>query len=70
MGQFCHIIARDLSLDHVAIVTNPADKRCRIQQFDDEGGSRNRMTLRIEPKEKAHEKGSSAESSADFSGDE
>ena len=49
MGQFCYIIARDIALDHVAIVTHPADKRCRIEQFSVEGGTRNRMTWRIEP---------------------
>lgn len=50
MGRLCHIIARDLSLDHVAIVEHPADKRCRVQHFDVEGGSRNRMTWKIESK--------------------
>ncbi|WP_142049412.1 hypothetical protein [Achromobacter sp. SLBN-14] len=49
MGRFCYIIAKDLSLDHVAIVEHPADKRCRIQNFDVEGGSRNRMTWKVEP---------------------
>lgn len=53
MGRFCYIIARDLSLDHVAIVEHPADKRCRVQHFDVEGGSRNRMTWKIEPKKNA-----------------
>lgn len=54
MGKFCHIIARDLELDHVAIVEHPADKRCRIQHFDAEGGSRNRMTWRVEAEKGAH----------------
>jgi hypothetical protein len=49
MGRFCYIIAKDLSLDHVAIVEHPADKRCRVQHFDVEGGSRNRMTWKVEP---------------------
>lgn len=53
MGRFCYIIAKDLSLDHVSIVEHPADKRCRVQHFDVEGGTRNRMTWKIEPKEDA-----------------
>lgn len=50
MGKFCCIIARDISLDHVAIVKEPADKRCRVEKFSVEGGVRNRMTWRVEPK--------------------
>ncbi len=53
MGRFCYIIAKDLSIDHVAIVEHPADKHCRVQHFDVEGGSRNRMTWKIEPKKDA-----------------
>lgn len=53
MGRFCYIIAKDLSIDHVAIVEHPADKRCRVQHFDVEGGTRNRMTWKIEPKKNA-----------------
>jgi len=48
MGRFCYIIAQDISLDHVAIVKEPADKRCRVEEFRVEGGVRNRMTWRIE----------------------
>lgn len=48
MGEFCHILARDISLDHVAIVTDPADKRCRVERFSVEGGYRNRMTWHVE----------------------
>lgn len=50
MGKFCYIIAGDVELDHVAIVENPADKRCRVRHFDVEGGSRNRMTWLVEKK--------------------
>lgn len=53
MGKFCNIIARDLSLDHVAIVEHPADKRCRVLHFDVDGGTRNRMSWKIEPKKNA-----------------
>lgn len=52
MGKFCYITARDLEIDHVSIVNYPADKRCRVQRFGDEGGQRNRMTWRIEPNER------------------
>ena len=48
MGKFCGIIAQDVKFEHVALVENPADKRCRIIQFEAEGGFRNRMTWRIE----------------------
>jgi hypothetical protein len=44
MGKFCYILARNLSVDHVAIVDSPADKRCRVRSFSVEGGNRNRMT--------------------------
>ena len=48
MGSFCCIIARDITLDHVAIVDHPADKRCRVERFSVDGGTRNRMTWKIE----------------------
>ena len=48
MGEFCSIIARDLEIDHFAIVENPADKHCRIMYCPEEGGRRNRMSWRIE----------------------
>ena len=47
MGRFCHIIARQLSADHVALVKEPADKRCRVRSFSVEGGYRSRMTWRV-----------------------
>lgn len=53
MGRFCYIIAKDFSLDHVAIVEHPADKRCRVQHFYVEDGMRNRMTWKIEAKNDA-----------------
>jgi hypothetical protein len=48
-GEFCYIVARDIMANHVAVVKNPADKRCRIMHFTVEGGERNRMTWMIEP---------------------
>ena len=50
-GKFCHIIARNLSVDHVAIVKAPADKRCRVRSFSVEGGNRSRMTWEISKSE-------------------
>lgn len=49
MGKFCYIIARDIDLDHVSIVKQPADKRCRAIQFSDGNGTRNKMTWRLDP---------------------
>jgi len=46
-GEFCYIIPRDIEVDHVALVTSPADKRCRILHFASGGGERNRMTWKI-----------------------
>jgi len=48
MGELCHVIARDFSLDHVSIVECPADKRCRATGIETNDGLKNRMTLRIE----------------------
>jgi len=50
MGRFCAMIAENIELDHVAIVDRPADKRCRTVSFETNGGVRNRMTWRLEPK--------------------
>jgi hypothetical protein len=49
-GELCGTILEDLIPDHVAIVQEPANKRCRVVYFDDGGGRRNRMTWKIEPK--------------------
>ena len=51
MGEFCNAIISDIEIDHVGIVTNPADKNCRITEFQVNGGVRNRMTWRVEAKE-------------------
>ena len=49
MGEFCYSIVEEASLDHVSVVDHPADKRCRITEFNVQGGKRNRMTWRIDP---------------------
>ena len=51
MGKFCYVIVQDVEFNHVAIVDNPADKICRITNFEVEGGIRNRMSWRIEEKD-------------------
>jgi hypothetical protein len=49
MGQLCHTIVADFEqLHEISIVDNPADKRCRITHFSDQGMMRNKMTWRLE----------------------
>jgi hypothetical protein len=48
MGKFCMVRLIASKVDHVAMVHNPADKRCRVEKFSEEGGYRNRMTWAIE----------------------
>lgn len=47
-GEFCHCILKDVEVDHVSLVPQPANKRCRVTHFSAEGGKRNRMTWKIE----------------------
>ncbi len=50
MGRICHTIITELErIDHVAIVSEPANKNCRITSFSVPGGVRNRMTWKIHP---------------------
>jgi hypothetical protein len=53
MGKFCTVTLIPCAVDHVAIVDNPANKRCRILKFSAEGGHRNRMTWVVEPSDNA-----------------
>jgi len=48
MGEIClSVVSNIISADHVAIVKNPADKRCRILEFPDgHNGNRDVMTYR------------------------
>jgi hypothetical protein len=48
-GEFCCIVTKDIEANHIAVVDDPADKRCRITHFDVEGGKRNRMTWKVDP---------------------
>ena len=54
-GRFCYIVSKDFVADHMAIVKDPADKRCRITAFSVDGGERNRMTWKVEPEQSAHD---------------
>jgi hypothetical protein len=49
MGQLCGVTLIPSAIDHVSIVDNPANKKCRITKFSVEGGNRNRMTWLVEP---------------------
>jgi hypothetical protein len=48
MGEFCFRILQNAEAHHVSIVEEPANKRCRVLTFADDGGRRNRMTWRLE----------------------
>lgn len=48
MGEMCHTVLRNLQVHEVSIVDNPANKRCRITHFSDNGLMRNKMTWRLE----------------------
>ena len=48
MGEMCSTIVTSAELDHISLVKEPADKRCRITTFGSKGVQRNRMTLREE----------------------
>jgi hypothetical protein len=49
MGELCRRILKDVTADHVSIVTDPANKRCRVTHFMTKDGKRNRMTWKVEP---------------------
>jgi len=51
LGIFCSIFVKDMQLNEVSIVNEPADKTCRITHFDVAEGRRNRMTWNIESHE-------------------
>lgn len=52
MGRFCSVRLREMSADHLAIVENPADRRCRLTKQGVPGvGTRNLMTWVVTPSE-------------------
>jgi hypothetical protein len=48
-GQFCGVRLTEIEADHVAIVEEPANRRCRVTSFSVPGGTRNRMTWVVTP---------------------
>lgn len=50
-GQFCNIILKEVTPDHVAIVEEPANRHCRITAFNVPDGKRDRMSWIITPAE-------------------
>ena len=48
MGETCHVILSECELEEVSLVDDPADKRCRLTHFSDQGQMRNKMTWRLE----------------------
>jgi len=61
MGRFCSVLLQQVSLDHVAIVDDPADRLCRVTSFKVPGGIRNRMTWAVVPDGDAEAKEGSLE---------
>lgn len=53
MGQFCSTVPEIETLDHVALVKDPANKRAFIANFSDNGKIRDKLTWELtEPKNK------------------
>lgn len=48
MGQMCSVICKDIELREVSLVDEPADKRCRVLYFSDQGRKRDKLTWRLE----------------------
>lgn len=48
MGEMCSTIVTSAELDHISLVEEPADKRCRLTTVGWKGVQRNWMTLREE----------------------
>ena len=44
MGRFCSLSLEDIRLDHIALVEQPADRRCRVVTMKVDGVTRNKMT--------------------------
>lgn len=51
LGRICSIQIQQASVDHIALVEHPADRRCRITSPKVPGGDRNVMTWRVTPGE-------------------
>src|ERR1022692_333305 len=55
MGQMCGVICKNVQIQEVSFVTDPADKKCRVTHFTESGGRRNKMTWKLEKNEVGHE---------------
>jgi hypothetical protein len=53
MGEMCATSIEEMDLEEVSIVTEPANKHCRVTHFSDPAGRRNKMTWRVEACENA-----------------
>ena len=52
MGRLCRTIVTEIEhMDHVALVSEPANKNARAVEFSVPGGRRNTMTWRVTPEE-------------------
>jgi hypothetical protein len=52
MGRFCRTIVTEIEhMDHVALVSEPANKNARVVEFSVPGGRRNKMTWKITSEE-------------------
>ncbi len=49
LGKLCAVRLCDVRPDHIAIVKEPANRRCRVVHFSDGEGKRNRMTWKLDP---------------------
>lgn len=49
MGRFCSLVIKKATADHVSIVDDPADRRCRVISVGVTNGKRNRMTWVVTP---------------------
>jgi hypothetical protein len=47
MGKLCARIVKEADLQEVSVVSDPADKRCRVLHYTDDGVTRNVFTQRV-----------------------
>ncbi|MGD2088313.1 MAG: hypothetical protein PVH61_19195 [Candidatus Aminicenantes bacterium] len=47
MGKLCARIVKEADLQEISVVSDPADKRCRVLHYTDDGVTRNVFTQRV-----------------------
>jgi hypothetical protein len=52
-GQFCSVILKEVTPDHVALVDDPANRHCRVVTYSVPGGRRDKMTWVVTPDDPA-----------------